>query len=143
MPHVREQIRNRFATLLGALAGGRVYTSRVYPVDILPAIGIFANSEISTQDPVLNPARMNREVDVVVEIASEAIADVDAAIDVIASSVETAIAADPTMAGIAVDVTLTGTTMEIEDAGDIPLAFARLTYRAWYRTTAANPDAAI
>jgi hypothetical protein len=141
--HVREQIRNRFATLLGALAGGRVYTSRVYPVDTLPVIAIFANSETSVQDPLLAAARLNRDVDVIVEIAAEAIADVDATVDVLASSVESAIAADPTMAGIAVDVTLTGTTMEIEDAGDIPLAFARLTFRAWYRTTAANPDAAI
>lgn len=143
MAHVREQIRNRFATLLGALAGGRVYTSRVYPVDILPVIGIFANSETSTQDPTIAAARLNRDVDVIVEIAAEAIADVDATVDVLASSVESAIAADSTMAGIAVDVTLTSTTMEIEDAGDIPLAFARLTFRAWYRTTAANPDAAI
>lgn len=143
MPHIREQIRNRFATLLGSLVGGRVYTSRVYSVDVLPAIGIFANQETSTQDPVLAAARLNREVDVIVEIAAEAISDVDATVDAIASSVEAAIAADPTMSGLAVDVYLTGTAMEIEDAGDIPLAFARLTYRAWYRTTAANPDAAI
>lgn len=143
MPHIREQIRNTFSTLLSGLAGGRVYTSRVYPVDVLPAIGIFANSETSTQDPVLAAARLNREVDVVVEIAAEAIADVDATVDGIASSVETQIASNPTLSGICVDVTLTGTTIEIDDAGDFPLAFARLTYRAWYRTTAANPDAAI
>jgi hypothetical protein len=143
MPHVREQIRNTVATLLSGIAGGRVYTSRVYPLEILPAVGIFANSEISTQDPNLAAARLNREVDLVIEIAAEAISDVDATVDAIASSVESALAANPTLSGIAVDVTLTGTTIEIEDAGDIPLAFARLTYRAWYRTTAANPDAAI
>jgi hypothetical protein len=143
MPHVREQIRNTFATLLSGLAGGRVYTSRVYPVDVLPAIGIFANSETSTQDPVLAASRLNRDVDVVVEIAAEAIADVDATVDGIASSVEAQIATNPTLSGIAVDVTLIGTTIEIDDAGDLPLAFARLTYRAWYRTTAGNPDSAI
>jgi hypothetical protein len=143
MPHVREQIRNTVATLLSGIAGGRVYTSRVYPLEVLPAVGIFANSEISTQDPNLAAARLNREVDLVIEIAAEAISDVDATVDVIASSVESALAANPTLSGIAVDVTLTGTTIEIEDSGDIPLAFARLTYRAWYRTTAANPDAAI
>lgn len=143
MPHVREQIRNSVATLLSAIAGGRVYTSRVYPLEILPAVGIFANSEISTQDPNLAAARLNREVDLVIEIAAEAISDVDATVDAIASSVETAIAANPTLSGIAVDVTLTGTTIEIEDSGDIPLAFARLNFRAWYRTTAANPDTAI
>jgi hypothetical protein len=115
----------------------------VYPLEILPAVGIFANSEISTQDPNLAAARLNREVDLVIEIAAEAISDVDATVDAIASSVESALAANPTLSGIAVDVTLTGTTIEIEDSGDIPLAFARLTYRAWYRTTAANPDAAI
>lgn len=141
--HVREQIRNRFATLLSALAGGRVYTSRVYPVELLPAIGIFANTETATADPVILASRLNREVDVVVEIALEAIADVDQEVDDIAASVETAIAADPTLSGLAVDTTLTATNTTIDGEGEIPLAFARMNFRVWYRTSASDPTTAI
>lgn len=143
MAHVREQIRNAFASALSGLAGGRVYTSRVYPVEVLPAIGIFANSETSTADTVILAARMNREVDVVVEIAHEAVADVDSEIDDVAAAVETAIAANPTLSGVAVDATLTNTSISIDGEGEIPLAFARLNYRVWYRTTAADPTTAI
>lgn len=144
MAHVREQIRNNVATALGALAGGRVYTSRVYPIDVLPAIGVFANSESSTEDPTLGIPRLNRQVDLTVEIAAEAVADVDDVVDALAADVEAAIAANPTLSGVAVETPLIATTITL-DGGDaeLPLAFARLTFRVWYRTTTADPETAI
>lgn len=144
MAHVREQIRNQIATILASLAGGRVYTSRVYPLEVLPAIGIYAGSESSQQDPTIGIPVYNREVDVVIEIATEALSDVDAAVDELAADVEALMAADLTLSGLAADAPLISTSVSL-DGGDseIPIAFARLTYRVWYRTTAANPEAAI
>ena len=144
MAHSREQIRNAAATALSALAGGRVYKSRVYPADVLPAIGVFTTNETARNDGFLTGAvgakRYNRELDLVVEILAEAIADVDAEVDTLASAVETQLAADYTLGGIAVDCELFGTTVDLEGDGDVPLAVARLTFRVWYRTTAAAPD---
>jgi hypothetical protein len=142
--HVRQKIRERVQADLLALAGGRVYSSRVYPDTTLPAIGIYANTEESgaENDSLTVPRRYTRNLDIVIEIKATAAANVDDAVDDLAAQVEALLAADRTLNSLATDTELVSTAHS-QTAGERPLMVARLTYRVWYRTNASDAETAL
>lgn len=127
-----------------SLASGRVYSSRVYPDNTLPAIGIYANAEESSaeNDALSVPRRYTRNLDIVVEIKATAALAVDDAVDDLAAQVEALLAADRTLNSLAADTELVGTAHSMT-AGERPLMVARLTYRVWYRTNASDAETAL
>lgn len=145
MTHVRQQIREAFCTALASVAGGRVFKSRVYPLEQqeLPGCLVSAASEVSAAGSMGVPRLMNRTARLQVRIVAAENADVDDVLDSLCADVEAALAMPcAALAGLAQVVTLTSTDIRLTGAGMRPLGSAELTYDVQYRTTENAPTVA-
>jgi hypothetical protein len=143
MTHVRQSIRAAIQTALAGVVPGRVYKSRYYPDEVLPAIGVYTNSESveSHADALNDPKWYSRFAQVWVEIKVAAALNADDEVDALCASVESALAADQTLGGLSQDVEYQGAAHLSGGAGtERQVMVARLTYRVWYRTSAADPE---
>jgi|SRR6185312_12928424 len=137
MTHARTNLRNAvIAALIGSdVAGSRVYSNRSNVVDeaSLPAINVVTLPETSTQRD-LNSSAYMRKLTLNIELKASDVNDVLVAdvVDNFAETIEAAMAADPTFAGMATNVALTGTNFTKEIAGDIPIGVLTLNYQATY-----------
>lgn len=140
--HQRQIIREAIkATLLGkTVAGSRVYETRLVPwrTQELPAISVYAGDE-SSDDRDTAPRELERTVDMTIDAALFADADVDDALDAFALEIERAMHADPTLGGTASDSTLISTTIGTMAEGNRPLGAIQLVYRTTYYTYAPDP----
>jgi hypothetical protein len=146
MKHARQVIREAVITQLSGITGVTFHRSRAYKLIALPAISVYVDSEnISSElKDGINSARVySREANLIIEVAIEAVDDADDASDDYAAQIEAAIAGDLTLGGTCIDTTLYQTSADIDGSSDKPLAFTRISYRVWYRTTGADPENAI
>lgn len=145
MKHYRQTIRESVATLLGSI-DATIHRTRAYPMTALPAISVQINNERTIHEnrgPLNAAPRYTREADLIIEVAHEAKSSVDDAVDDLVAQVEAIIGADVTLGGSVEESILTRTTFTVNGEGDIPYMMGALTYRVWYRTTAADPQTAI
>jgi hypothetical protein len=145
MKHHRQVIREKVASILAPI-GITVHRTRIYPYDALPAISVYVNQERATNEnsSALNtPARYTREAELVVEVLAEAVTGVDDTVDDYVAQVEAELAADLTLDGTVTECILERTAFQSYGDGEKPVMSARLSYRVWYRTTAADPETAI
>tara|TARA_X000001036_G_C20202590_1_gene612176 strand:- start:126 stop:572 length:447 start_codon:yes stop_codon:yes gene_type:complete len=145
--HIRNQIREQIGTTLNNLTttGTRVYQSRVYPLESggTPALLIYTKSEDSEPMVIGSNRSSERNLSVAVDIYVKATANFDDTIDTSAKEVEIAIAADPTLNGLAKDCYLQSTEIEFNAEGEKPLAVASLTFLTNYYVREQAPDVAI
>ena len=145
--HVRQQIREQIASTLNNLTttGNKVYQSRVYPLETggTPALLIYTKSEDSEPVVIGTNRLTSRNLSVAVEIYVKATSNFDDTIDTSSKEVETAIAADPTLNGLAKDCYLESTEIEFNAEGETPLAYATLTFLTNYYVKAQAPDVAV
>jgi hypothetical protein len=143
--HIRQQIREKFGTTLTGLTttGSRVYESRVYPLETVPALIIYTKEESSEPIVIGTDRVMSRELSVVVEGYAKATSDFDDTIDTISKEVEEAIAADRTLDGLAKDCYLESTEIEFNGEGEKPLGYVSLTFLTNYYVKETNPDVAV
>tara|TARA_R110001592_G_scaffold56482_1_gene172276 strand:- start:2071 stop:2517 length:447 start_codon:yes stop_codon:yes gene_type:complete len=145
--HVRTQIREKFGTTLNNLTttGTRVYQSRVYPLETggTPALLIYTKEEDS-EPVVIGTNRLSvRNLAVAVEIYVKAVSNFDDTLDTSAKEVEMAIAADPTLGGLAKDCYLQSTEIDFNAEGEAPLCFASLIFLTNYYVKEQAPDVAV
>lgn len=138
MAHVRQQIRDRIATVLAGITGfsSSVYKMRRYAIDDakLPIIAVYTvdeNSNLITIGSRTLRRVINVGVEIVAKGASTSIADT---IDGYAVSVEEAIANDFTINGLAKSCVLTGSTIDVNVDGEKAIGTARLVFAAEYVT---------
>ena len=145
--HVRQQIREYFGTTLTGLTttGSNVYESRVYPLDNgkLPALLIYTKSEVSMPIVIGTDRSMSRELSVVVEGYVKSTANFDDTIDTICKEVEEAIAADPTLGGLAKDTYIESTDIEFNAEAEKPVGYVTMTFLTNYYVQETNPDVAV
>jgi hypothetical protein len=145
--HIRQQIRERFGTLLTGLTttGSNVYQSRVYPLENanLPALIIYTKSEESEPIVIGVDRVMSRVLSVIVECYVKATSNFDDSIDTISKEVEVAIAADRTLDGLAKDTYLESTEIEFNAEGEKPLGYVSLTFLTNYYVKESAPDVAV
>ena len=139
MSHVRQQIRDRFATLLTSgvsLVSSRVYSSRVYPLTQanLPALTIYTGSESSGLQ-TMGVKTLSRTASIMVDAYVRSTANVDDTIDSICVQVEEAIASDYTLNGIAKNTVLISTDIDFSGEAEQPVGIARLTFSVLYVTS--------
>ena len=139
MSHVRQQIRDRFATLLTSgvsLVSSRVYSSRVYPLTQanLPALTIYTGSERSGLQ-TMGVKTLSRTANIMVDAYVRSTANVDDTIDSICVQVEEAIASDYTLNGIAKNTVLISTDIDFSGEAEQPVGIARLTFSVLYVTS--------
>lgn len=148
--HVRTQIRDAAVDLLDGLtttstrcSGGRP-GSRPIQESELPCLLVYTNEEES--EPVSGTQgtrRAHRAVQLVVHGYAAGTGDIDATLDTIAKEVEAALAAAPTLGGLAKDVYLTGTVKESDPEAQQPTWAIVLTFTCEYSTREDIPDAAL
>lgn len=135
--HLRQQIREAVVTAVTGLTttAGRVHDSRVYKLETLPALAVYALSEPVEYDTQQRPRGQTRELELVVEGFAKATASLEDTLDTIAKEVEAALTADVTRGGLAKDTLLTLTeTPPIEGGANKPHGVVRLTWLIEYRT---------
>jgi hypothetical protein len=151
MSHVRQQIRDAVvaAVTFLPLTATRVYKARVYPMTAadLPGICVYTQSEsasLNTIGGLKTVSAYLRNLSINLEIYAKATSNLDNSLDNIAVEVETAIATNAGLNGLAEDVILASTEIDIMGAdSEQPVGVMRLTYNIIYRTTLADPSAAL
>lgn len=147
MAHVRQQIRDDIVTTLTGLAttGSNVFRSRIFPLEQtkLPALCIFTKSEAVEFDTIGLPRSINRVLDVAVEAYVIGTANYDNSLDTIAVEIEEAIAADPTLGGLAKDAQVTAFEADFSGDGEQPVAVGRFTVTVEYRTAENDVETAV
>ena len=146
MSHVRQQIRDRVATLVTGLptTGGNVYKMRRYALDDakLPAICVYTTDESSSLITI-GSRTLRRVINVVIDIiikgSSTAVSD---SIDTICVSAEEAMAADFTLNGLAKSSVLTSSEIDVNVEGEKSIASARLVYAVEYVTLITDVETA-
>lgn len=144
MSHVRTQIRNRVATLLTGLAP--VYASRVYPLaeSALPVILVYTDEEEIAVDEAAF-GTLQRQLTATVEIVAKSTTEdaLDDVLDDLLVLAETALAADPTLNGLAISAVPSAIAVSVDSQGALPVGRARLTYAVLYRTAPTDPNVSI
>ena len=151
MSHVREQIRDAVVNAVTYLdlTARRVFRTRVYPMDSesLPGICVYTQSETSSPATIGGLTSVSTYLRVMlvnIEVYAKASVDLDNTLDDIAVEIETAMATDATLDGLVEDTVLSGTEIDIMGGdSEQPVGVMRLTYNVTYRTTLADPSAAL
>lgn len=146
MSHVRQQIRDRVATLVTGLptTGASVYKMRRYALDDakLPAICVYTTDESSSLITI-GSRTLRRVINVIVDIiikgSSTAVSD---SLDTICVSAEEAMAADFTLNGLAKSSVLTSSEIDVNVEGEKSIASARLVYAVEYITLITDVETA-
>ena len=146
MSHVRQQIRDRVATLVTGLptTGANVYKMRRYALDDakLPAICVYTMDESSSLITIGSRTLrrvINVAIDIMIKGSSTTVSD---SIDTICVSAEEAIAGDFTLNGLAKSCILTSTEIDINVEGEKSIASARLVYSVEYITSITDVETA-
>lgn len=147
MSHVRQQIRERVATVLTGLTttGSNVYESRVYALNEskLPALVVYSKSENSEITTIGTGLGIERNLTITVEAYVKANLNFDDTIDTICAEVETAMGNDRTLNGLAKFSYLGSTEIEFDGDGENPVGYATLEYVVQYRTIQNAPETAV
>ena len=145
--HIRQQIRERIATNVTGLTttGSRVYQSRAYPMASanMPGLLVYSTSEDSEIDAMGATGVLNRVLNISIEGYVKTITEFDDKIDDICKEVETAMAGDQKVNGLAKNSFLQSTEIEFSGDGDQPIGVVTLNYVVQYRTATNAPDAAL
>ena len=146
MAHVRQQIRDRVATLVTGLptTGANVYKMRRFALDDskIPAICVYTMDESSNLITVGSRTlgrTVNVAADIIIKGSSATISDT---LDDICVSAEEAIAADFHLNGLAKSCILTDTNITINVEGERSVASARLVYTVDYVTSITDVETA-
>jgi hypothetical protein len=145
--HLRRQIREGIATAITGLTttSTRVFQSRVYPLEVadLPGLLVRSSSEVVEVMTIHAPRLQQRSVNVEVVAVARAVADLDDTLDGICKEVEIALAMPiSALAGIAKNVTLAGTEIELTGGAEKPVGTATMTYVVEYFALENAPDVA-
>lgn len=143
--HVRAQIRRKITQALRRieLVEGRVYSSRVYPMQELPAIGVYSIAETALEEGgTLGSASIQlRELALVVEARERAATThyPDDRLDDVCKAIEPLMGADPTWEGLAHTTEYQQAEFIFDAETEQPAGVARLTWRIVYRVDVSDP----
>jgi hypothetical protein len=145
--HLRRQIREGIGAAVTGLTttSTRVFQSRVYPLEVadLPGLLVRSSSEVVEVLTIHAPRMQQRSVNVEVVAVARAVADLDDTLDGICKEVEVALAMPiSALAGIAKNVTLASTEIELTGGAEKPVGMATMTYVVEYFALENAPDVA-
>lgn len=149
--HVRHQIRDRAAQVITGLptTADRVYKGRTRGLSAQhdPTWLVYTRRESSEVDSQGNVA-LARGLTLVLEgrvstSGATAAEDAEDLLDLMATEAEPAMVSDPSFGGLAHEVTLTATDIEVIAPGDNHDGRIYLQYRVVYRTRESDPTAAL
>jgi len=146
--HLRRQIREGLTTAITGLSttGARVFTSRVYPLEVsdLPGLLVTSQSEIVDADSYGVPRPLQRRLRLEVRAIAQAAADLDDTLDQICKEVEIALAMPcAALAGLCKSITLLGTDIGMSDGAEQPRGSAAMAFEVYYVAAENAPDVAL
>jgi len=134
--HVRRQIRDAVKTLLTGLTttGSNVYSSRVWPMRsaVMPGLIIYTAEEESELGSI---GTLDRVVALAVEGYVNDTSSLNDILDQICSEVETAMAADVMIGGLAKNSLITQTEIRLDGEGKKTVGVVTMTFNIFYRTS--------
>jgi len=144
--HIRKRMRDYFDTVLLAdvpLVQSRVFPTRIFPLDggKLPCLAVYTTSESSALQ-TMGLKTLARDVSIVVEAYIRATDRFDDDADALSVQIESAVAADTTLGGLAKDTILTSTEIEFSNEAEKPIGVARLTFTVRYVTSISDASTA-
>ena len=148
MAHVRGLFR---AAVVAALTGLETIGSRVYAgrtralgAEHEPTLLVYCTQESSGVDTISSNAKLLRNLTLIVEgrAVADQSDDLEATLDQIASEVEPVMVSDPTLGGLALEVTLTASRLNAQSPGESHAGEIRMEYRILYRTAEKTPQLA-
>ena len=147
MLHARRQIVIAVTQALTGLAttGANVHAGRAWPVETAatPCLLVYARREQSGSDTMGPSRKLRRELTLSVEgLVAESV-DSDATLDAIAFEVETALAADPKLGGLCLDLEISATDIAANAEADTRQGRIRLDFTVFYRTAATAPGVSV
>jgi len=144
MSHVREQLRKAVATAVTGLTttGTKVYTNRVYPVDVTdcPCLIITSSGDDVEAQTIHQPYLQVRQTRIQIEAYAEGVDGFDDEIDTICQEVETAIAS--ASSSLVKGMYLRGTRIDF-DQGDQPIGRATMVFTKDLYTQSNAPQTAL
>jgi len=147
MSHVRTQIRDAVAGLLTSVSPviGPALKSRTWPIaeTSLPVTLVYTNAEGIDVGEGDGFDVYDRVLQVVIEPVVQNPDDVDTVLDDQIAAVETALGNDIGLGGLVLHCLLRAIEIIISTEGAQPIARARLTYEARYRTSFTDPTIVI
>jgi len=146
--HVRQQIRDAVVTLVTGLTttGTNVFASRVWPIQPASLPGLLVYLERDDVEYVtmgLGNRRQARTAEIIIEALVQGTSNIDNTLDTIGKEVETALAADPVLSGLAKEIRLDSAEFTFEGQGEKPLASNRMTFSVDYQTAENDPTVVI
>jgi hypothetical protein len=143
--HIRHQIRDAAGDAVTGLltAGTRVFKSRIYPLTDaeMPALLVYTTTEDSERDGM--GETLARSLSLVVEGYIKSSATIDNQLDKLSAEVESAMASDRTLGGLARDCYLSGTEINFTGDGEVPIGVVTMTFLITYFTKMQTPTVAI
>lgn len=141
MPHPRQIIRHAVVAQLvdKTAAGARVYPARRIPLQRveLPAVAVYVPTEsVEVTSRATAPRELDRRVQLVVEAIVQQAENADDALDELALGVENALHADWTLGGVASDLLLVNTEVDVVDDGRQLIGVVRLEWEVRYYSDA-------
>jgi len=148
MAHVLTQIRDAIESNLGSMAtvpAASVFVDRIYPLERqdFPCVLLSVMSETADPGSFGNGITYDRSASVDVHVCVLNNTAFDTAANQIQLEVEKAIAADPTVGGIATSIRYTGRSKSMNGDGETPFVSVTLSYQVTYRTDSTAPDVAV
>lgn len=139
MTHGRDQVLTALVTVLTGLTttGSAVTSELEYPHTTLPSLNVTAPEEDIDGD------MKTRRLRVVVEARAKKTSSVRRTLDQIALEVEVAIAANPTLSGVALHIVPRRTSSELSVESEQPVGLMEIEFEALYRVDPASPDTLI
>jgi len=161
MPHARYEIRQQaYQTLSGITElvseGGIAYNSMLYPKDTSPSISVYTRDEEIYSEQAMGTKQLRvlqLEVQAVVKHKEGyavlerplrlAAVGVDYYLDTLCAGIEAALYVDQTLGGRCKYLEYQGTSIELSDETDQPIAQATMVFNVLYRVDASDPTTVI
>ena len=131
MPHYRQQIREHIATTITGLAtvGTNVHQTRVYPLETVPALSVYMDSEEIEEDFETMGNHTVVDITLHIDVNVAKATGMDDELDTIIGEVQAAIGADETLNGLAYSATYAGIeTPEYEDQAEMDTGMITMLY---------------
>lgn len=148
MAHVRQQIRDKFVSLVTGLATteGRVFKTRLYPLhdENLPGLCVSIGPEENVRDEEDAVETIQRRgLEVYIDARAKVVAGLDDVLDTILAEVETVVFADRFLGGLVASLDLEAVEPELLAEQDQPVGSLLMIFKVVYLTEEGAPEIAL
>ena len=144
--HARTLIRKSVVSILknsrelARLVKDRVYESKVYPIDTIPAIIVYTPVEQVLEHTISYPRSQTRQLTMLIELYTKENTSIDQISDSLSLEVEETLGIDPSLGNMIKDLALHSSETILSGDGDKPVAITTLTYHLTYRVKENSPN---